>query len=130
MEVVKMADYDMSENKNKGGGWFLDSRRHALSAKGIKNAKRERVDRELGELRELSEQKELTWKDFEEICGTDAEKKLQKLIDENRVEFDGYELEEEGRKKRYGEGWVEVKDGNEVKTVILERDTPITLLSY
>ncbi len=119
-----MEEENELESKGKSG-WFLDRRRHALSAKGIKNAKRERVDRELEELKELSEQKEITWKDFEEICGTDAEKKLQELIDKNLVEFDGVELEEESRRKRYGEGWVEIDD----KTIVLERDTPIVLLN-
>ena len=113
------------ENKGKGG-WFLDSRRHALSARGIKNARREKRDTQLEELRQLSEQGELTWADFEEICGTDAEKKLQELVDQSKVEFDGFELEEASRRKRYGEGWVEF-DG---KTVVLEKDTPIKLLSY
>lgn len=120
------------ELESKGGsGWFnragkSDSIRHGLAARGIKTAKRERVDRELEELRELSEQKELKWKDFETICGTDAEKKLQELVDQSKVEFDGFELEEEGRRKRFGEAWIQF----EGKTVVLERDTPIKLLSY
>ena len=120
------------ENEGKSG-WFnrenskkSDSIRHGLAARGIKTARREKVDRELEELRQLSEQGELTWADFEEVCGTDAEKKLQELIDKDQVEFDGYELEEAGRRKRYGEGWVNF----EGKAVAVERTTPIKLLSY
>ena len=124
-----MEEENELEIKGKGG-WFnrekSDSVRHGLAARGIKTTSREKVDRDFEELRELSEQKELTWQDIEEICGTDAEKKLQELVDQSKVEFDGFELEEAGRRKRYGEGWVQF----EGKTVVLEKDTPIKLLSY
>lgn len=116
-----------SEIESKGGqGWHGERLRHKLAARGISTTKK--GDWRTAKIKALAEEDELDWGRFQEIYGDEAEEKLQQLVNDGSLEFEAYEMEPNQRLWK-SQTKVEVDEDGEVKQLVIDRGTPLTLIS-
>ena len=113
------------ESKSKNPGWYGESMRHRLAAKGISTAKK--GDWRLAKVKALAEEEDLTWQKFKMIYGDSAEERLEEMINSGSIELEGDELEE-GQRLWKNQTLLEINDDGETKKVVIDNNTPITCL--
>lgn len=109
----------------KPKGWMRDSARHSLAARGVKtrNIKNARMEK----AKQLSASGQLDWGRFQDLF-YNAEAKLESMINDGLAEIEGEELEENQR-VRYGETKIEIDNDGELKAVVIDDNSKITLIS-